>query len=121
MRKEGSTVPPCSEENPKSWYCEHYGNALAAEVMITDYIVPNKQSETVKIPNASRSLYSFTVTRDLSPPNDSTPFSLYIYTPSKVYGPLSKVDAGASFYVSAWGLNCDKYCNCDEPFEMPSL
>lgn len=122
VRKEGETnVAPCSKKNRESWWCAHYGEAMATEVMPSDYIIVSHQAEAVKIPNAVSSTYVFTVSRDIPPPIDDTPFSLMIYTPKQTYGPLSGIEAGASFYTNSWGLSCDNNCNCDRPYLMPSL
>mmetsp|Transcript_383 Transcript_383/g.439 ORF Transcript_383/g.439 Transcript_383/m.439 type:complete len:343 (+) Transcript_383:110-1138(+) len=122
VRKEGETnVPPCSKENPQSYWCGHYGEASAKEVFTSDYIKVFRQAEAVKIPIAVSSTYVFSVSRDLPPPVDDTPFGLMIHTPYKTYGPFSGTEAGATVYSHSWGLSCDHDCNCDRPYPMPSL
>lgn len=119
VHKEG-TGQSCSKDNPETWDCSHFGDAKVSEVMITDYIIVGKQAEAVKVADASSSMHSFTVEREETEYDDGHPFDLYIFTPKKRFGPLSLVEAGATYSVKSWGLSCDQYCNCDRPFELPT-
>ncbi len=125
VHKEGSKAPPCSINDPETWYCAHYSDAKAwGEWIADDAILIKRQAEAIKISNASASTYAFTIVREKSPDDfgvDMNPFRFYIYTPHHEFGPLSLVEAGATFSVKTWGLNCDKDCNCDKPFELPSI
>ncbi len=115
VRKEGSSVPPCSINDPESWFCAHHGDAKIFEKT-------RQQAEAVKIPNASASSYIFHISKEAkeSSPENNSPFGFYIFTPRQTFGPLSpKIDA--TFYVKAWALNCNRYCICDKPFELPSI
>lgn len=127
VKKIGTLDPPCSFENKDAWYCSHYGDA---KTIVTgpedgDILFATNQAETVIIANAS-GLFQFNVVTELPFVKSENPFEgysseLYIATPAQTYGPLVHFVAGATHSVTSYSMFCDENCECEKPFQNPSI